>query len=53
MIKLYTPKRFYSFRKEDSELMYKTNVEGTKNVMNVRLNSKIKKVSYIASISHF
>ena len=40
-----------SFHKEDSELMYKTNIEGTKNIMNVALYSKIKKVSYISSIA--
>jgi nucleoside-diphosphate-sugar epimerase len=40
-----------SFKKEDSELLQKVNVEGTENVMNVALSSSIKKVAYISSIA--
>ena len=40
-----------SFHKEDQNLMWKVNVEGTANVMNVALAMKIKKVAYISSIA--
>jgi len=40
-----------TFKKEDSELLHKVNVEGTENVMNVALSSSIKKVAYISSIA--
>lgn len=40
-----------SFKKEDSELLQKVNVEGTENVMNVAISSSIKKVAYISSIA--
>ena len=40
-----------SFHKEDAEQMNKINVEGTKNVMNLAISMRIKKVSYISSIA--
>lgn len=40
-----------SFHQEDAQMMYKINVIGTENVMNVALNSEIKKVAHISSIA--
>lgn len=40
-----------SFHSEDVKEMYKINVEGTANVMNVSLSSNIQKVCYISSIA--
>ncbi len=40
-----------SFAPKDRKLMYDTNVEGTKNVVNVALNYPIKKFLFISSIA--
>ena len=40
-----------SFHKEDQNLMWKVNVEGTANVMNVAIEMNVKKVAYISSIA--
>ena len=40
-----------SFHPSDEELLKKVNIEGTANVMNVALNSNVKKVGYISSIA--
>ena len=40
-----------SFSSSDIELLKKVNIEGTANVMNVALNSGIKKAGYISSIA--
>lgn len=38
-----------SFKKSDQALLIKTNVEGTKNVVNVCLNSSIEKLCHVSS----
>ena len=40
-----------SFHNDDEEIMYKINVEGTVNIVNVALDVGITKLSYISSIS--
>ncbi|WP_449587078.1 NAD-dependent epimerase/dehydratase family protein [Niabella ginsengisoli] len=40
-----------SFSKKDRPKMYKVNVEGTKNVVNIALESKIKRLVYISSVA--
>ena len=40
-----------SFLKSDLEMLKKTNIEGTSNVMNVALASGIKKAGYVSSIA--
>ncbi|MFA6922676.1 MAG: NAD-dependent epimerase/dehydratase family protein [Bacteroidales bacterium] len=40
-----------SFHKKDFELMVKTNVEGTANVVHAAIENKIKKICYISSIA--
>jgi dihydroflavonol-4-reductase len=40
-----------SFRKKDRELLFKTNVEGTANVVNACLGTSVKKLCYISSIA--
>ena len=40
-----------SFHPSDLELLKKVNIEGTANLMNVALNSSVKKVGYISSIA--
>ena len=40
-----------SFHSSDIELLKKVNIEGTANLMNVALNSSVKKVGYISSIA--
>lgn len=42
-----------SFRKKDVPNLYKTNVEGTANVMNVALASGVKKLVHISSVAAF
>jgi nucleoside-diphosphate-sugar epimerase len=40
-----------SFRKKDDDIMYKTNVEGTANMVNLSLNHKVDKFCYVSSIA--
>lgn len=40
-----------SFSKKDREAMYKVNVEGTANVVNVALEQNIKRLVYISSVA--
>jgi nucleoside-diphosphate-sugar epimerase len=40
-----------SFRKKDKRLLYKTNQEGTANIVNVCLKKQVKKLCYISSIA--
>ena len=40
-----------SFQSSDAELLKKVNVEGTANVVNVALNSGIKKIGFVSSIA--
>ena len=40
-----------SFHNEDIEIMKKTNIEGTENIVNVCLSLGIKKLAYISSIA--
>lgn len=40
-----------SFHNDDEEIMYKINVEGTINIVNVALSAGIEKLSYISSIA--
>lgn len=40
-----------SFSKSDIEILKKTNIEGTANVMNIALSSGIEKVGYVSSIA--
>ena len=40
-----------SFHPKDQEIMYKVNVVGTTNIMNVAMSSNIEKVCYISSIA--
>lgn len=42
-----------SFKTEDAELMMKTNVDGTANVMNCALEANVKKVLHISSVAAF
>lgn len=38
-----------SFKKSDKDTLYKTNIEGTKNLVNVCLKSNIKKLCHVSS----
>jgi dihydroflavonol-4-reductase len=38
-----------SFKKSDKEILYKTNIEGTKNLVNACLSSHIKKLCHVSS----
>ncbi len=40
-----------SFRKKDEELLYKINVEGTANVVNVALAVGVKKIIHVSSVA--
>jgi len=40
-----------SFQSSDAELLKKVNIEGTANVMNVALSSRVKKVGFVSSIA--
>ena len=40
-----------SFQPSDAELLKKVNIEGTANVMNVALSSRVKKVGFVSSIA--
>lgn len=40
-----------SFRKEDSEQMFKVNIEGTSNVVNVALEKNIRRFIHISSVA--
>jgi dihydroflavonol-4-reductase len=40
-----------SFDKKDRSLMYKTNVEGTTNVVNAAIEKKIKRLLYVSSVA--
>lgn len=40
-----------SFQSSDAKLLKKVNIEGTANVMNVALNSGVKKVGFVSSIA--
>lgn len=40
-----------SFNKKDRSLMYKTNVEGTTNVVNMALEKNMKRLLYISSVA--
>jgi len=40
-----------SFQPSDAELVKKVNIEGTANVMNVALNSGVKRVGFVSSIA--
>ena len=40
-----------SFHNDDEEIMYKINVEGTINIVNVALSAGMEKLSYISSIA--
>ena len=40
-----------SYHSSDKKLLYKVNVEGTANVINIALSLKIKKIVYISSIA--
>ena len=40
-----------SFQPSDAELLKKVNIEGTANVMNVALNSGVKRVGFVSSIA--
>ena len=40
-----------SFRKEDSEQMFKVNVEGTSNVVNVALEKNIRRYVHVSSVA--
>ena len=40
-----------SFAPSDAELLKKVNIEGTANVMNVALSSRVKKVGFVSSIA--
>ena len=40
-----------SFHNDDEEIMYKINIEGTINIVNVALSAGIEKLSYISSIA--
>lgn len=40
-----------SFQSSDAELLKKVNVEGTANVVNVALNSGVKKIGFVSSIA--
>lgn len=42
---------FVSFRPSDVKLMFETNVEGTKNLVNACLNHNIKKFCHVSSIA--
>lgn len=42
-----------SFAPKDRDILYKSNVEGTANIVNVCLENKIKKLCYISSIAAF
>lgn len=42
-----------SFARKDRKEMYKTNVEGTANVVNACLSSPVKKLCYVSSIAAF
>ncbi|MDD5570939.1 MAG: NAD-dependent epimerase/dehydratase family protein [Bacteroidales bacterium] len=49
--KVYHCAAVISFHKKDFELMLKTNVEGTKNIVQATLENKIKKLCYVSSIA--
>lgn len=38
-----------SFKKSDKDILFKTNIEGTRNLVNVCLNSSIKKLCHVSS----
>jgi len=40
-----------SFLRKDEELMYKTNIEGTANMVNISLDNNVQKFCYISSIA--
>lgn len=40
-----------SFDPKDKHALYRTNVEGTKNVINAALNSSIEKLVYVSSVA--
>ena len=40
-----------SFDPKDKEILYKTNVEGTANIVNFCINSTVKKLCYVSSIA--
>ena len=48
---IYHCAAFISFSKNDRQKMFKTNVEGTANLVNIALDFPIKKIVYISSIA--
>jgi len=48
---VYHAAAIVSFNKKDRQRMYKINVEGTANIVNVSLGNKVKKLGYISSIA--
>lgn len=44
---------FVSFQPKDKDLLFKINIEGTSNVVNVALHHKVKKIVFISSIEAF
>jgi len=42
---------FVSFCSSDLELLKKINIEGTANIMNIALSSRVKKLAYVSSVA--
>lgn len=42
---------FVSFNPQDAEILYKINIEGTANVVNLCIDFKIKKLCYVSSVA--
>ena len=48
---VYHAAAIVSFNKKDRQQMYKINVEGTANIVNICLANNVKKLGYISSIA--
>lgn len=48
---VYHAAAMVSFQKKEAELVNQINIEGTRNLVNVCLNNKIRKLAYVSSIA--